>query len=135
MKRTILGVLIAMAPCAAWADADWTTEVIDGLSMRCAKSPVAEKLIIASSEAIGDTVTVYDPKDAKGAMYALALGKPGPYEDPVGDMIAMHEPKGGVVMAFAFARRFCIWQEGSSESAFVRFMEMVRLLPPSVRGD
>jgi hypothetical protein len=115
MKRTALGLLMAVTSCAAWAaggDVVWTSEIIDGLNMRCAASPVAEKAIIASSEAMGYTTTVYDLKDAKGAVYALALGKPGAYEDPIGDMVAMHEPK-GVVLAFAFARGFCIWQEGS----------------------
>jgi hypothetical protein len=108
---------------------DWKPEAIDGLSMRCATSPAAEKTIIASSEAVGDTTTVYNQTEAKGVVYMLQQGKAGAHEDPIGDMVVMHQPN-GVVLAFAFARGFCIWDQRSSEAAFARLMEMVRSLPP-----
>jgi len=60
----VLALLVTLGSFShARADAlDWKPEVIDGLSMTCTTSPSAEKTIIASSEAVGDTVTVYDQK-------------------------------------------------------------------------
>jgi hypothetical protein len=127
----VLALLVALGTLShVRADQlDWKPEIIDGLSMRCATSPVEEKTIIASSEAVGDTTTVYNQTEAKGVVYMLQHGKAGAHEDPIGDMVAMHQPN-GVVLAFAFARGFCIWEQRSSEAAFARFMEMVRSLPP-----
>jgi hypothetical protein len=127
----VLALLAALGSLSrARADAlDWKPEVIDGLSMRCTTSPAAEKTIITSSEAVGDTATVYDQTEAKAVVYMLAQGKAGSHENPIGDMVAMHQSN-GVVLAFAFAKGFCIWEERSSEATFARFMEVVRSLPP-----